>query len=208
MSDLAYIGLDSSGFLTCSGNPTHENNLVTHWCAHIKNYIASGEDTIMLHADQHIQVPIFPTADVYGEVWIGEDKFGTGSAIMSLNFTPDIGRPYSVKLGFWNPGEGMASIRAVIIDFVRSRTDPEEKFNQVGPIKTKCPSTIHNLRESRVIEERATQSLLWKWQCIWNMVMEKACTPCMEASSGDTGDNFGVDESVIPKPRWSGSSPF
>lgn len=203
MSDLSYLGMDTAGFLRCSGNPAHEHNLITNWCEHIQRYIESGEDAVMLHADQHIQVPIFPTADIFGEVWIGLDEYGTGSAIMSLNFTPDIGRPYSVKLGFWNPGEGMASIRAVIIDFVRSRTDPSEQLNQVGPIKTKCPSTIHSLREARVMEERASRSLSWKWQCLWNMVMEKACTPCMEASSGGTDNNFGIDDSVVPKPRWS-----
>lgn len=186
-------------------HPDHGDDpaLPKKWCKHIKLYIHDGEEAVILHPNHHIQVPIFPTADVFGEVWIGED-IGNGAALMSLNFTPDIGRPYSVKLGFWNPGEGMVSIREVILDYIRSRTHPYEDFvSDKFSIKTKCPSSVHGIRESRIIEENSVRSMKWRWQCIWNIVMEKACTPCMERSSGGTDDNFGIDASVIPKPRWS-----
>lgn len=185
--DLAAMGLKTDTFRCGLDNDAD-------WCEHIERMMKAGADAVMLHTDLHIAVPIFPTQKIFGDVWIGVDV-GNGSAIMSLNYTPDIGRPYSVRLGFWNPGEGMASIRAVILDYLYSKLDPEESVTSVGPIKTKCPATVHGLPEMKAMNEKCGDPL-WRWGCLWNIVMEKACTPCIEASSGG-GGNFGIDPDAL-----------
>lgn len=191
--DFSSIKIGGGGTLFCRNSiHTGENQMGRDWCDHLKRTIEAGADAELLHAEMHINVPIFPTAEIFAEVYIGED-IGNGSGLMSLGFTPDIGRPYSVPLGFWNPGEGCGSIRTVILDFLRSKLDPEETF-QPGPIKTRCPATIHGMREARLMREDA-QNQRWKLACLWNIVMEKACTGCIEQSSGDDG-NFGIDESI------------
>jgi hypothetical protein len=192
------ITMDIEGFLQCV-DPDHQGE--RNWCGHLKAYIESGKDAAILHPDSHIQVPIYPKADIFGYVWIGVDT-GDGSALMSLNFTPDIGKPYSVQLGFWNPGEGMISIREVILDYIRSRTHPDENFGAgFTPIKTSCPASTHGVHESKIVAEKSAENLQWKWQCLWNMVMEKACTPCLELTAGAGDGNFGIDQSVIPGRR-------
>lgn len=190
--DLKGVGIGAGGELICR-NSIHQNE--HRWCEHLQRTVQAGADADLLHADQHIIVPIFPTADIFVEVWIGID-IGNGSGIMSMNYTPDIGRPYSVSLGFWNPGEGMGVIRGVILDFLRSKLDPAETFDAFTPIKTRCPSSIHGMKASRIMAEKSSD-MRWKWQCLWNIVMEKACTPCIEESSGTSGDNFGIDDSVV-----------
>lgn len=193
--DLASVSLGSEGKLVCSAHSV----VCMSWCEHMQRVLQAGADSIMLHTDHHIIVPIFPTADVWVEVWIGED-IGNGSAIMSMSYTPDIGKPYSVWLGFWNPGEGMNTIRLVILDYLKSKIDPKENFD-AGPIKTKCPATIHGMKESRMMATNSADPK-WKWRCLWSIVMEKACLPCAAASSSD---DFGMSDpnDFNTRPPWS-----
>lgn len=177
-----------TGQLRCNCGPTDSEPKT--WCPHIRTFLAEGKDVDLLHPDHHLVVPIFPDAGIYGEVWIGEDK-GNGSAIMSLNFTPDIGRPYSVRLGFWNPGEGMRVIATVVVDYLRSKLHPAEDLLGPGAIQTRCPAKIHTFKNSRVMAEQSEASRNWKRACLWNIVMEDACTVCVEESSGSV-NNFGL----------------
>jgi hypothetical protein len=201
--DLEYMGFDSSfGGLNCK-NPQHSQaNAPATWCEHIERYIKSGQDAELFHPGIRVNVPIFPNVDVYALVHISDETIGR-SAPMELEFTPEMGTPKKIPLGFWNPGEGCKSIRGVITDYVLSKCDPNERFDE-SAIKTRCPNSLHSIRSSRIMAENAKKDLQWKWACIWNIVMEKACTPCIEESSDDGPDNFGIDESVIPAGRRPG----
>lgn len=166
----------------------HERML--EWCDHIQSFILKTEDASLLKCNSHYVVPVFPSVEIFAEVYIGED-LGNGSALMSLNYTPDIGKPYSVRLGVWNPGEGMMSIRSVILDYVRSNLDPLESITS-GPLMTACPSQgTHGLRETEECN-KPFRPVGWKAKCLWNIVMEKACSACMELSYDD--GNYGLDD--------------
>lgn len=182
-----------NGLLQC-GHPLHEPKILD-WCDHISRYISSGQDTDMLHTGMRIQVPIFPTQSIFASVSISDEVVGT-SALMEMEYTPDIGKDVKIPLGFWNPGEGMLSIRFVILDYLLSKVDPNESFEK-GSIRTKCPNGAHSMKSARIMSERSRGNAQWKWGCLWNIVMEKACTPCVEESSGVSDNNFGIDDSVV-----------
>jgi len=177
-------------------HPVH-NGVVLLWCEHIQKYIFTGSDAEMIYAGQTLTVPIFPTVDIYADVHIGEAQYGP-AAMLKLHYVPDIGKPFSVQLGLWNPGEGMLAIRSVIVDWLKGQLDPKENWEQGKRIVSKCPSSTHGVREARLVIQRSEQDLGWKLRCLWEMVMEKACTPCIELAEQSSG-NFGIDESVIPK---------
>lgn len=180
-----------NGALVCGGH-----SLKMHWCEHMEKVVVKGLDAPWLHRGQSLTVPIFPNMDVFVEVQLVPIPDVGEAALSRMLFAPDIGRPYHVDLGLWNPGEGMGSIREVIIDFLRSNLHPDESWEK-GPIKTKCPASVHGLREARLMSEYRGGV---KIMCLWNIVMEKACTPCMGLSSGET-NNFGVDDSVVANRR-------
>lgn len=191
--DLRHMGMQN-GALICK-YPEHSGPEVTDWCEHINRYVQSGQDSEMLRPGLRIQVPIFPSQAIFAAVAISDDVVGV-SALMELEYTPDIGRSVKIPLGFWNPGEGMRSIRFVILDYLLSKVHPDENFT-AGPIKTKCPNGAHSMKSSRLMSEKSANDTQWKWRCLWNIVMEKACTPCVEESSGTSDNNFGIDDSVL-----------
>jgi len=172
--------LEPSGILRHNHNGVHLD-----WCEHLKSIIETGADAPLLHPDMRIQVPIFPTAEVWVEVYI-QKGFAHGSAAMSLEYTPDVGRPYSIELGFWNPGEGMASIRSVVLDYLRSKLSEIELFSPNTPIVTPCPAggSVHSMKHSLIVSQKSQADLQWKLKCLWNIVMERACTPCLELTCG------------------------
>lgn len=190
--DLRHMSMQS-GALICK-YPEHGGPELTDWCGHIARYVASTQDSEMLKPGMRVQVPIFPTQKIFAQVYISDTVIGA-SALMEMEYTPDIGKPVKVPLGYWNPGEGFRSIRFVILDYLLSKVDPSESFES-GPIKTKCPNGAHSMRSSRLMSEKSKENISWKWKCLWNIVMEKACTPCVEESSGVSDNNFGIDDSI------------
>lgn len=168
------------------------------WCSHLDHEISAGGDAKLINADMQLNVPIIPTRDVFAFVRIEKPLVGE-SALMSLEYAPEIGSPYRVSLGFWNPGEGCLSIRGVIIDYMKSKIHPDEKIGG-GLFLTKCPEFSHKIKSSRIMEENCDNSL-WKWNCLWNMVMEKACTPCMNEGALSS-DNFGLGGVSAPSAPW------
>lgn len=178
-ADLKDIGM-VNGQLQC----THSGGVALEWCEHLERTIVAGEDHYLLHAGGRYVVPIFPANHIFVEVVIGEGQGKAGFGLMWMEFTPDIGRPFQVPLGFWNPGEGMQSIRLVIIDYLRSKLDSRETF-EAGPIHTPCPAkSSHGMKIARRVNELASQDSGWKCVCLWNLVMEKACTLCLEVTAG------------------------
>lgn len=174
----------------------------TTWCEHIREMIDRGDDAEMYHLGLKLSVPIFPTNDIWVMVVIDSTPVVARSALMSMEYTPDIGNTKVIQLGLWNPGEGAGSMRTCVVDYIKSRLDPGEYLTR-GSFKTRCPNPSHSIRASRIMEEKC-DTPGWKWQCLWNMVMEGACTVCLGFATGDDpDDNFGLDDSLIAKPRWS-----
>lgn len=166
------------------------------WCDHIQRFISKAEDAADYTPGQTLVVPIVPSCGVYAEVLLGNsDEFG-GAQFMTLRYTDDFGKVTNIDLGFWNPGEGMAAIRGVILDFIKSRVDPDESHAQHEKLRTKCPNKAHSLKASRIVMEKEHDAA-WRWACLWSIVMEGACIPCVEASAGPVKSNFGVDPSIL-----------
>ena len=173
----------------------------TTWCEHIKSIIDNGDDAEMYHLGLKLSVPIFPSNDIWVLVIIDSEPVVARSALMTMEYTPDIGSTRKIPLGLWNPGEGAMSMRTCVVDYIKSRLAPDENLTS-GPFKTRCPNNSHPLSASRIMADYQDDPG-WKWQCLWNMVMEGACSPCLGDAFGGADDNFGIDDSVITKPRWS-----
>lgn len=176
------------------------------WCEHIRSCISSGDDAEMYHLGMKLSVPIFPSNDIWVLVVVDAEPVVARSALMTMEYTPDFGSTKKIPLGLWNPGEGASSMRTCIVDYIQSKLAQGERLTS-GAFMTRCPNQSHSIRASRVMEERCDDPG-WKWSCLWNMVMEGACTPCLQLANGDddadyTDNNFGIDDSVITKPRWS-----
>lgn len=198
-TELGQIGLQNTS-LVCKLHLTRD------WCRERDRAVAHNQDAPLINADARYQIPVFPSGDIFVTVVIGT-PIPTGQALMWMEFTPDFGRVKKIPLGFWNPGEGFWSIRTVILDYLKSKLDLNEKFSK-GRILTTCPArSLHNMRASRIVKENASADALWKSVCLWNIVMEGACTVCLKASAADP-DNYGLTPDSTGTSRSSGSLPF
>lgn len=175
-----------NGELLC--HDSEHSGAKPRWCNHIAKLLNEGKD--ILQASLSYSVPIFPSQDVFVSVRIGSEMYGD-SALMDMIFVPEIGNIKTIPLGFWNPGEGRITIRSVVIDHLLSQIDPRDvplqnsaKGNE--KIYTKCPSSVHNLEAQRLLDK--SKGTTWRWVCLWNIVFERACTPCMEESNDPTPD--------------------
>lgn len=187
--------LDNLGFFRCLHDSHDDDRFIT--CDHLADIFAQAEEAHLIEPGMRVQVPIFSKADVWATVEIGKEEIGR-SAPMALRFTPDVGREKVIELGYWSPGEGVLSIRSVIMDYLRSKAHPDEKLGTLkpGPIKTRCPASYHNIDSIKAMGKNSTDGH-WRFRCIWNIIMEGACTPCMEQAGDPTGSNFGIDPSVL-----------
>lgn len=180
-------------------NPEHQKSppiVEVRWCEHIQELTESGSDAIMYGLGTKLSVPVFPSNDMFALVKIDTEPVVAQSALMKMEHQPDIGNLKTIELGIWNPGEGMRSIRTVIVDYIKSKLDPHENMTE-GPFKTRCPNGAHSVRSSRIMDENCNKPG-WKWACLWNIVMERACTPCLDEYSEGSDKNFGVDETILP----------
>jgi hypothetical protein len=190
------IQLTSTGSWLCD---RHEGG-DRPWCEHIQELIEKGEDSVEYHLGQSLEVPIFPSKDIWVTVVIDKEPVVARSAVMRMEYQPEIGSLRKIEMGLWNPGEGMASMRTVVVDYIRSRISPNETLTE-GPFKTACPNGAHGLPQLKKMEQNCRKPG-WKWECLWNIVMEGACTPCIEYAQNPSDDNFGIDASILEKPRW------
>lgn len=171
------------------------------WCLHIKGFITRGDDASELQPGMEVIVPVIPAGNIWTTVTISEEVIVAGSALMQMEHTPDFGKKLIVPLGFWNPGEGRRSIRAVILDKLTSSIDPKEDLGNPRVI-TRCPAGSHTFAAQRKMD--TNQKINWKWACLWNIVMEKACTPCVEESLLSESEKTGLgDLGGQQAPPWA-----
>lgn len=145
------------------------------WCPHISEYVSSGEDASMLHAEMHVFVPLFPTYDLHTVVSISDEKY-PGAALMEIDHTPDFGNPRRIALGFWNIGEGRLSMRRVITDWLKSQFPN-------GRADLRCPSSTHNFKQVNELTIMLLDNEAAVWPNAWSTKMEGACIPCIRLSA-------------------------
>lgn len=193
---------ESSGVIHCLST-THDGGDST-WCVHIRDLIKSGEDAAGVTAGHAIRVPVFPTMGVWVEVEVGDFLIPEIAAPMRMHYTPDFGSNLVVDLGLWTKGDGRWAMRSVILDYIRSKVDPNEMLGS-APIITRCPASMHGF--SQELKLKAPVSPDWKWACLWSIVMEKACLPCIEQSSDPDSDddNNGLSGLQNNNPPWQAS---
>jgi len=171
----------------------------------MKEEITKGGDAHLIKPGFSYTVPVFPVAGVFVEVNIASCSEIPTAFPMRMEYTTDLGAQVEVPLGYWSEGEGMGSINAVIVDWVKSKIRPKDAlFLASGAgfdfgIITPCRSKTHNLKNQRLLEEQA-KNRNWRQKCLWNIVMEGCCTVCLESSSVNSSDNFGIDDSLIARP--------
>lgn len=211
-SILGRIGIKGTRY-QCN-NPDHHPDgvAIKDWCDHIQMMIYRGEDAVLLHPTMTVEIPVFPTEDAYAQVTIGDPQVeGASFALMWMDYTPDVGRPKKIPLGFWNDGEGALSIRTVILDYLRANLHQGEDWTTNGSkIVSKCPSgSQHGMDKQRMMQIRAQADPNWRFKCLWNIVLEGCCTLCYEETAGLGDDNFGITpESVKTGARPSSSKPW
>jgi len=181
----------SSNMLRCY---SHDDAQV--WCHHIKELVLKNEDAHLIHQRMHIFVPLFVEAAVWPEVQIHEELEPGGPARMTLKHSDSFNQEVKYPLGLWNPGEGLRSIRAVILDFLLSNLHPDEDMFS-AEVKTQCPSSTHDFKARQKMSLNTSKA--WKQGCVWNIVMEKACTTCVEDSLSSDPDS-GDEGKVNPQP--------
>lgn len=191
---LAYSTVLEGWSWSCRNHSDQSQHAVM-WCDCIQRIIKHAEDAEFYVPGTVLHVPIFPTAGLYASVHIEGEPADSDKpyAPVSMQYAPDFGSPITIPLGFWNRGDGMASLRAVVIDYMRTKLAPAEIFSP-GAIYTRCPSSIHSFACDKTITTNCG-SIFWKLGCLWNLVFEKACTPCVEGSTG--GGNFGIDPASV-----------
>jgi hypothetical protein len=177
--------VQQNGYLLCDGedcstNANHFYGAYHFWCPEIYKTIEGGLDAQLIQPGLRIIVPISVHApDIWVTVSISSDALPNGSALMNMEFQPDLGHMKIHELGYWNPGEGRETIKRVITDLWKSKLDPKENWGRIK-IQTKCPSRTHGLQQAVKMKEITSSEDRLK--CLWNMVFEGACTPCIEAS--------------------------
>lgn len=159
------------------------------WCDNLAEVLEHGDDAILISSAERVNVPIAPLADIWAVVYIdGGTELANGACMMYLEYQPDLGRQRSEYLGYWNPGEGRDAMKRVIVDWWKAQLDPAESWAD-GSIMTKCPASVHGLKQSKQLQKITSGNERLK--CLWNIVMERACTPCIV----DTGN---PDQNQLP----------
>jgi len=185
----------------CRDIQTDPNAEPVKWCVHVKEQVAYSLDAEYWHPGMRVIVPIMPDTGIWVEVHIDDEILQGGIARMEMQYQPDFGNLKKVDLGFWNPGEGLWVMRTCIVDYVKSKLDPRDEVTKVGPIKTPCPSTAtHNLEAMRWTAS-IQNDVAAKWKCFWNIVMENACTFCVQKSTDP--NHSGLDDAELNKAPWS-----
>jgi hypothetical protein len=186
------------GYFTCNMCREAPNTEPIQWCDHIKDAIHANKDATLIHPGLTINVPIMPEAPIWAEVHVDSETLPGGVARMEMYYKPDFGNLKKIDLGYWNPGEGLWVMRTVIVDYIRSKLVFGEEVTTVSPILTPCPSTTtHNLAARKWMAS-ANEDITKKWRCLWNIVMEGACTYCVQLGSDPT--NSGLNDPLNTTP--------
>jgi hypothetical protein len=172
------------------------------WCEHVREAVRDGFDAGFIKPGVTVNVPITPESNIWVEVHIDGAEIAPGISRMEMLYKPEFANLKRIDIGLWNEGEGLWIMRTCIVDYIRSKIDPREKVTLVGPVMTPCPSTsTHNLQARRWMSTQASHDVAAKWECLWNIVMEGACTYCMRLSANP--DNSGLGTKPMTNAPWN-----
>jgi hypothetical protein len=189
-------------YFACNQCRDYPQDEPVQWCMHVKDAIHNGFDAEFLHPGITVNVPVMPESMIWVEVHIEPQELAPGVAPMQMLYKPEFGNLKKIDIGLWNTGEGLWVMRTCIVDYIRAKIDPDEKVTKAVPIVTPCPSSTHNLAARRWMANISVNTAE-KWTCLWNIVMEGACTFCVKATTDPT--NSGLGNKPPPAP-WQGGT--
>jgi hypothetical protein len=185
------VSQNSSGIVVCR-SAHHENNL-SYACPAIEEVISQGMDAQWIIAGMDIVLSVFP-GDPYSLTSVKIDQHPYAGEVykMKVQHTRDVGGTTTLNVGVWMPGEGRKSIRASIQQAIALCLDPRDVLNRENKIYTRCPNPAHGLREDRLMKQQLNPKTTYKSICLFNMVLEKMCTECLNNIQGPVNDDYGL----------------
>lgn len=143
------------------------------WCHHLTVYIQKGHDAHELDFGIRFEVPIVASSKLFATVQISTEDIAEVCAPMFLIveslFTDD---ETEHPLGLWNKGEGLWSIRSVILDWVRAQCHIDS-FNDPAH----CPSSSHTMKHSREYINKVKQQEGYNFLNSWVIATYGLCLP-------------------------------
>lgn len=191
----------SSGRLSCS-------RCSINWCSHLDASVSSGDDANFYYPGIHLDVPIFPTNDIYVQIELEKVAYSESIASIICRYTNEIGGTRRVNLGLWSDGEGTRVLRSIVFDFVRAQSNAED-FETLEPkatladLKTQCPFSGHFSSLAELSRRPASRNAVWIY--CWNIYWERCCTVCYEESS-NAGASLGSISDLTDTRRTSGDT--
>lgn len=176
-----------NGNLYCSlCNPENAEVAPPMMCEHVSKCILENADAEWINPSDDLSVPVFPDANVWAQVLLVPIPNESDIAKIKLVYEDDLTIDRSVMLGLWTRGEGRLSIRAAILEHIRSKVDPREDFTS-HTIWTQCPSSTHGFPQIQAMQHNS--EVWFKQACMWFIAMEEACLPCVENTLSNQPDH-------------------
>lgn len=185
---------DDSGYLFCMENEREP----PFWCSHILEVVDKGTDAKVITPPTGIQVPLFPVQfGLFVQVTIHPDGGLVKAAIAYKSDYTDFYQP----LGLWNPGEGRAVLRSVILDWLRGEMGEAYQVNDPAradvSVKAGCLAPTHGFNEEVYLGRKFTAQEAWV--NLFYLRVEKACFACIQKTEPPP---LIEEEDVNPKPPW------
>lgn len=164
-------------------------------CAHTDRYIREGLDAEVMEPETAIGLNALMSigkTDTLGWVRLvmGPELVG-GASLITLEYTADTSARTTQVLGIRNVGEGRYILAGVVMDWILSRSAPDETFTP-GAIKTKCKSPMHNFASQKVMQKMCDNKA-GKNLNLFSMALEGCCYVCYNESNKNN-DNYGLDD--------------
>ena len=154
------------------------------WCDHLTQYVRENKDAWELDFGIIFDVPIQPTSGLFAKVQISSEHIANVCAPMTLQVEDPIvtGATKEYPLGLWNVGEGLWSIRAVVLDWIKA-TCKIDSWTQVAA----CPSSAHTFKHSRQMQRLTPEMTVMH---NWFVAAYGLCIPQWRELQGFSSGNF------------------
>lgn len=151
-AELGQVSIENfdNGHLVCSRFHPDTDDTPHFWCAGIEKFIKTGRDMLMIwdktpesmHPDtQYLQVPVFPTYNIWTRVTLTLD---TRYERYQITWAKSDDLLDSEVLGYLNPGEGRSVVRSLLI----------QKMETEHELPKTCGAYAHNFNEEMQFRKR------------------------------------------------------
>lgn len=160
-----------------------ENHVHDLWCACRTEVLRAGLDGNWTYEAGPLRVPIMPKLDVFADVYRDEYETAGGRKM----FAPLRGGRNEF-VGFLSPGEGMNSIRSVLVEWSFSQVrDPSEK----EALGSECEAASHNIRAQSILIRNYDNPKTGMYAAdTWLIATQRICYECYRQSA-DSGNWSG-----------------